>query len=182
MQTVEWSSTLTSVTVQLFREHVGPRVPIPSNILSIFLSFMTSSIWQLIIDQTNLFALQCLGEEKYAQWVEVTVDELKAYLGFMILVGVVKLPSIYDYWKTSAIFHYSPIASRISRDRFFEISRYFHFTDNTLLSPPGTEGYDKLGKVRGILDMFKSRFWLFIVQTEKAALMKQWYPIKDVHQ
>ena len=59
--------------------------------------------------------------------MQVTVNELKAYIGFMILTGIVK------------IFRYSPIASRISRDRFSEISRYVHFVDDTTLSLPGTE-------------------------------------------
>ena len=150
---------------------------------------MTSTIWQLIAHQTNLFALQSLGEERYAEWVQVTVDELKAYIGFMILMGIVKLPSIYDYWQTSEIFHYSPIASRISRDRFSEISRYLHFVDNTILSPPGTQEYDRLGKVRGILDMFKAQFLAIhkevsiyeaMVAYKGRSSMKQYLPKKPI--
>ena len=96
-----------------------------------------------------------MGEYKYAGWTKVTVDELKAYLGFMILMGIVRLPSIYDYWQGSEIFHYSP---RISRDRFLQITRYLHFEDNTDLQPPGADGYDRLGKVRRILNLIKSCF------------------------
>ena len=51
--------------------------------------------------------------------------ELKAYLGFVVLEGVVKLPSMYDYWQSSEIFHYSPIASRISRYSFCDITNTF---------------------------------------------------------
>ena len=93
-----------------------------------------------------------MGGEKYAQWTQVTVSELQAYVGFMILMGIVHLPSLYDYWKKDAIFHYSPVASRISRDRFFELHRYLHFTDNSTLSLPGDPGYDKLGKIKPILE------------------------------
>ena len=74
-------------------------------------------------------------------------------MGFMILMGVVKLPSIPDYWKRDDIFNYGPISSRITRDRFFEITRYLHFSDNTALVAPGEDGYDRLGKIRLVIAM-----------------------------
>ena len=37
------------------------------------------------------------------------------------------------YWKTDKIYHYSPVANRISRDRFMDIARYIHFIDNSTL-------------------------------------------------
>lgn len=76
-------------------------------------------------------------------------------MGFMLLMGLVKLPSIYDYWKKDEIYNYSPIASRISHDRFFEVHRYLHFADN---STPGTPEYKKLGKVQPIINMLSQRF------------------------
>lgn len=69
---------------------------------------------QYIVEQSNQFALECIGGEKFASWTQITVEELQAYMGFMILMGLVKLPSIYDYWRKDEIYHYSPIALRIS--------------------------------------------------------------------
>jgi hypothetical protein len=62
-----------------------------------------------------------MGAENFAMWTEITVEELQAYMRFMILMGLVKLPGIYDYWQKDETCHYSPIASRITRDRFFEL-------------------------------------------------------------
>ena len=87
-----------------------------------------------IVNQTNQFALKCMGGEKFAKWTQVTVEELQAYMGFMILMGLVKLPSKYDYWQRDEIYHYSPVASRITRDRFFELHRFLHFADNSTLA------------------------------------------------
>ena len=67
---------------------------------------------------TNPFALECMEEEKLTKWTKITVEELQVYMGFMILMGVMKLPSVRDYWKRDAIYHYEPVASRISRDPF----------------------------------------------------------------
>ena len=54
--------------------------------------------------------------------------------------------------------HYAPIADRISSDRHKELFRYLHFADNTTLSPPGTPLYDRLGKVRPLLNYLLSKF------------------------
>ena len=78
-----------------------------------------------------MFSEQCMGE-RYSTWQPITTEELCVYMGFMILMGVVKLPAIYDYWRKDTVYHYSPVASRISRDHFFELHRYLHFTDNPL--------------------------------------------------
>ena len=109
------------------------------------------------MEQSNKYASECMGE-RFNSCQPITVEELLAYFGFMILMGLVKLTSIYDYWKKDEIYHYAPVASRISRDRFFELHRYLHFTDNSTLSAPGTPEYDRLGKVEPIIAMLSDRF------------------------
>ena len=59
-------------------------------------------------------------------------------------MGIVHLPSPYDYWKNDEVYHYSPIPRRISRNRFLELHRYLHFVNNSHISPPGTPDYDRL--------------------------------------
>ncbi len=153
-----WTDQLTSITVTPFTETVGPTQPLPSTPLEVFRMFFTSAIMNIIVCQTNLYALQCMGEEKYDRWDKVTEQEMLAYFGFMILMGIFRLPSIHDYWKKDDTFNYSPIATRIPRDRFKEITRYLHFADNTTLVNPGSPGYDRLRKVRPILDCIAERF------------------------
>ena len=83
-----------------------------------------------------------MGDD-YEKWQLVTVEELQAFMGFMIQMGLVRLPALSDYWSKNSTYHYLPIASRINRTRFFEIQRYLHFADNTVLASPGSEHYDK---------------------------------------
>ena len=92
-----------------------------------------------------------MGGEKYEKWEKITIDELTAFMGFMLLMGIVRLPSTHDYWKRDEVTHYAPVARRISRNRFFEIQRYLHFADNSTLAEPGTPEYNKLGKIQPIL-------------------------------
>ena len=100
--------------------------------------------------QTNLYAKQVMGEEKYEDWEKLGVQELKAYIGFSILMGLVRLPAIEDYWKIFLC--YFPISDRIARQRFRELSRYIHFVDNVQLPTWGEPGYDKVGKVKSRID------------------------------
>ena len=79
-------------------------------------------------------------------------------MGFNILMGINRQPSTDDYWKKDPIHYYKPIAQRISRDRFRDISKYFHFVDNSTLSLIGSANYDKLGKVRPLIKHFQERF------------------------
>lgn len=53
--------------------------------------------------------------------------------------------------------HYSPIAGRISRNRFCELHCYLHFVDNSTLAPPGSPEYDRLRKVRPVFEMLAER-------------------------
>ena len=154
---VQWTCTLTPTSVRQFDHPTGPTVPIPCSALGIFSLFFTEDLWCTIVDQTNLYAKQCMGEEKYAVWEKVTVEDMKAFYGFNILMGVIRLPTLHDYWKCDDHFHYAPIASRISRDRFFELRRYLHFVDNSTLASPGSEGYDKLGKVWPLINAVVSK-------------------------
>lgn len=81
-----------------------------------FFLFFTRTLFEYIVLQSNKYALECVGAEKYESW-EITVNELSAFIGFMLLVGIVHLPSISDYWKKDEVYHYAPVA-RISRNIF----------------------------------------------------------------
>lgn len=61
----------------------------------IFFLFLTSTIMEIIVEETNRYATTFLGNRP---WTPITIEELSAYLGFVILMGIVKLPAISDYW------------------------------------------------------------------------------------
>ena len=153
----EWRDMTTDITVETFTKEVGPSVPISARIRDIFQLFFTTTLIDMIVDQTNLYASQVMDPSQCDKWTKLTADELWAYFGFMILMGVNQLPALADYWKLDPTYRYRPIADRITRDRFLEISRYLHFVDNTL--PPRTDPtYDKLGKIRPVLDSVTQQF------------------------
>ena len=91
---------------------------------------------------------------QHKQWMTTRLRSwsLRAYLGFRVLMGIVRLPALDDYWRTDLYLHYDPIASRITCDRFHDIRRYLHFADNDSLPSPGTLGSDRLAKIRPLFN------------------------------
>ena len=69
----------------------------------------------------------------------------------MILMEIVNLPSIKDYWRNDEAFNYQPLANRISCKRFLQIHRFLHFVDNDSLLSYGEPEYSKIQKVKPIL-------------------------------
>ena len=130
---------------------------LPESPSEIFSLFFTPTIMSNIVEESNKYAKQMMGEEKYAKWTPITERELKAYFGFCILMGIVSLPSLDDYWKKDPLLNYSPISSRISRDRFRDIRRYIHFNDNDQIPAAGTPGRDRLAKIRPLLEALTKR-------------------------
>ena len=136
------------VVVAPFTEQAGPRVPLPHDPLGIFSLFFDDQLVGMIVEETN---------RTNKQW-STNADEIRAYMGFMILMGINHLPEIRDYWSTDELLRYSPIADRISRDRFEEITRYLHFVDSETLPARGEEGFSRLQRIDPVITALKDRF------------------------
>ena len=106
---------------------MGPTVTISESPLEIFELFFSDDLVELVVEESNRYSREVMGDERYAKWRKITADEIKALLGFSILMGIVELPSLDDYWKRNPLLHYAPISERISHDRFHDLSRCMHF-------------------------------------------------------
>ena len=71
---------------------------------------------------------------------------VEVFFGILFYMGLVKLSSIRDYWRSDELGQLF-IKFHMTRDRFEEIWRNHHFSDNNDIS---TEG-DKARKVRPII-------------------------------
>ena len=175
-----------------FTSPTGPTAHISTEPCEIFDLFYADMVMDNIVHQTNLYAQQTMEERQCEKWTDVTVEELRAYLGFCILMGIVKLPAIDDFWKKDPYLHYGPIASRITRDRFRDIRRYLHFVDNETIPPPGTPGNDLLGKIRPFFNYINSQCMKLyqpqrdvsideaMVKFQGRSSLKQYLPLKPV--
>ena len=67
----------------------------------------------LYIDHIAQQKNECMGEERFAKWEKVCGNDIYAYFGIMIIMGLVKLSTLHDYWARNPLFHCSVIAAQI---------------------------------------------------------------------
>ena len=86
--------------------------------------------------------------ERYAEqngrMFQTTLEELCAFLGINILMGIHKLPKMRDYWLVDEGLRNTLIQKTMTRDRFFEILQNLDFADNLQKLPPKeSETFDR---------------------------------------
>ena len=95
----EWSDG-SSVQVQPFSMNVGPTFPLEEEPVAIFSTLFTPQLLHHIVAETNRYATLCLtsthkGEGPPPTW-ETDANDILAYLGFAILMGINRVPDLYD--------------------------------------------------------------------------------------
>ena len=64
--------------------------------------FFTDEVWDLLTTETNRYAARLRGQCLHTSpqpWNDVTITELKAFIGILILMGIRRLPRLRLYWK-----------------------------------------------------------------------------------
>ena len=88
------------------------------------------------------------------QWVPVTINKMKKFLGLLLLTGIVQKPSLKMYWLTEQLLS-TPVFSKImERNNFLLILKFLHFNNNDDPAfDPNDEDRDRLRKIRPFLDL-----------------------------
>ncbi|XP_062609964.1 piggyBac transposable element-derived protein 4-like [Saccostrea cucullata] len=124
---------------------------------------------EILVEETNRYADQFLSNPQYSpkpysrslQWSETNVDEMSAYLGLYLSMGILRKPSIEAYWQNSEqsfLFRTPGFAEIMTRDRFQILSKFLHCNDNSMQVPRGNDNYDPSHKFRPILDLLNETF------------------------
>ena len=93
-------------------------------------------------------------------WEDVSSDDVKAFLGVLIGMGVHRLPGLKYYWSTDPFFRVQGIADVLSRNRFMKILNNLHIAvaNNSKAVSRGSPGNDKLHKVRPLVTELNRSF------------------------
>lgn len=120
--------------------------------IQVFQLMLTTVTLEAIVQQAKLFASQ-KGVN-----LELCIEELLAFIGLNIAMGMLRLPQVHDYWSTNEILATPWFVSIMARDCFFIILRFLHLVDSTKQKSKGEEGYDPLYKVRPLIDHLAAVF------------------------
>ena len=79
------------------------------------------------------------------------------YIGLNIAMGVVNLPNIQDYWTREPILQIPWFSTVMSQRKFLTLTHYLHFANNTNSLPCTDPSFDKLWKIRQVIEVIKQR-------------------------
>ncbi|XP_030257616.1 piggyBac transposable element-derived protein 3-like [Sparus aurata] len=114
--------------------------------LTYFSKFFDEDVFEAIAHQTNLYSCQLIEGS-----INTNASEIKAFIGMKLMMGVVKMPAVENYWATDT--RYDKIADVMPLKRYKCLSRMLHFQDN--MSSDSSE--DRLVKVRPVLDHMRGK-------------------------
>lgn len=153
---IKWTTDPNNASPALpFSENVGPNVP--GNLetpLDFFLHLFSENLLNTLVFQTNLYAVQKHNKNNSP----TTTEEIKCFLGINLLMGVKKMPSYRDFWSSNYVLRDQFISSCMPRDRFGWLLSHLHLNDNLLECKKGHVNYDKLYKVRPLLDELSATY------------------------
>ena len=121
--------------------------------LDLFQLFWDDEFFIYIKQQSEMYAKQ----KKPTCSFEVSVDELKIFIAILLVSGYSTLPRRDMYWSLDADLRNEAVAAAMSRNRFREILRYIHFSDN--LNVPDN---DKYAKIRPLIMHLNEKFMTFL--------------------
>ena len=91
----------------------------------------------MIVEQTNIKAQKYFEDNPRAEdyihkkhWNPLSHKELKAFLGIILYMGIVKLPEMRHHWEQGIVLRPSAASSIMPRDRFMLILKFLHLNND----------------------------------------------------
>lgn len=154
--------------------------------INYFNKIWCSAIVSNVLEQTNA------KQNNAKDWVDVTVAELNAFFGCLIIMGIHRLPSLVCYWSSDPILRVDEVARVMTADRYKKITQNLHCNDNKNLLPKSHKQHDKLHKLRPLIETLNENIGKvyrpssFVVIDEPMiafkgrSMLKQYMPNKPV--
>ncbi|XP_059373538.1 piggyBac transposable element-derived protein 5-like isoform X1 [Carassius carassius] len=151
-----WSDSLQDLSVPHYQDTHGPtqRMPATATAMDFFQLFVPDNVIQNMVIQTNMYAKKY--QERFGSdegWTNVTLTEMKAFLGYVTSTSVNRCESVLSIW-SSGFFSNRSIALKMSQARFEKILKYFHIVAFRS-SQGGSQG---LYKIQPFLDSLQQSF------------------------
>ena len=124
--------------------------------LELFELFFDEEIIEDMVEQSNLYA-----REKNIFESIVSSDEMRLFLGVLIITGYAPKPSRRSHWQSSPDLRNDAIYNSMRRNRFEYIMKCLHFKNNAHLDPE-----DKYSKLRPLIAHLQKKFMLHFIPSQ----------------
>ncbi|XP_046989828.1 piggyBac transposable element-derived protein 1-like [Schistocerca americana] len=104
--------------------------------LTYFSKLFDDDVFTLIVNEANLYAKQNRGSSCPSNtWVDTTTQEMRAYIGCFILMGILERLALSNFWSSDTILKVEPIANVMTSKRFKKIVENVHCNNNEIANP-----------------------------------------------
>ncbi|XP_012937104.1 piggyBac transposable element-derived protein 4-like [Aplysia californica] len=126
-----------------------------------FKLFFPVEVVESMVTETNRYAHQVLDGQgdtyRKDQWFDTTEDEMRAFIGLQICMGLYPQCSIVNQWSPTFIYE-NKFGEVMGRNRYQYLNGFLHFSDNTGRIARGQPGYDPISKVKPLIDETKNLY------------------------
>lgn len=166
--TFTWKKTDINACLSTWQEKQGSKNTLSP--IDLFFLFVDDEIIDLIRNFTNLYASQ------HNRSGDVSTEEIKCFIGILLLSGYYKFPRRAMYWENAEDAGSKLVYEAMSRDRFSFIMQNLHCNDNTKLTKD-----DKFTKLRPLFDTLNKKFQAFAPFQEFHSLDESMVPYYGGH-
>ncbi|XP_064635786.1 piggyBac transposable element-derived protein 3-like [Lineus longissimus] len=133
----------------------GPTEPLDcSSPVEFFEQVWPDALIHGIVEETNRYA----GQQGRMHWHDTTFEEIKAFQGVLVLMGIHIVPAFKDYFSSDELLSVPAVTKVFPKNRFFELRGNLHLADNETAVPRDDPNYDKLYKLRPLLNTLQTTF------------------------
>lgn len=154
----EWSSRDNPPLLEEFLGQPGINTEdVPDSVVDAVKLLIDDNLFTFLVEESKIGIItkkKTTLKHMKNKWKDITVKDMKKFQGLIILMGHVRKDRWDNYWNTELWTETLLLAKPMSRDKFCQIWRAWHFNNNESVQ----DNSHRLCKVRPLFDIFLPKF------------------------
>ena len=152
---MKWNEVCQNPESERLMPECSVRLPFVSRVrepIEYFRDFVDNDVMMLITNQSNLYSMQKDREKP----LFLELAELDIFIGICFYMSLGKLPRTRLYWEKEM--QVEAVSKYMTCKRWETIKSNLHFSNNEEAPAKGTPGYDRIFKIRPLIDLINTQF------------------------